>query len=141
MRIATVDDLDELQRMGLNFLEASPYKELGDKDIIRNVLTNIVKGDTREFIGIISPEVGFILGSATPFLFGPHLLATEIAWWVEPEARGTGEGLKLLEAFEYWAKNVVGAKLVSMTSLDKNVEKFYKKNGYKLYERAYMKVL
>jgi len=141
MRIATVDDLDELQRMGLNFLEASPYKELGDKDIIRNVLTNIVKGDTREFIGIISPEVGFILGSATPFLFGPHLLATEIAWWVEPEARGTGEGLKLLEAFEYWAKNVAGAKLVSMTSLDKNVEKFYKKNGYKLYERAYMKVL
>lgn len=139
MHIATKDDLDDLERMGMNFLEASPYKEFGDREIINDLLKGIVNGVPTDRIAIIS-ESGFILGVATGFLFGPYKLASEIAWWVEPEARGTGEGLKLLEAFEYWAKNVAECKLVSMTSLNKTVEKYYKKNGYKLYERAYMKV-
>jgi GNAT superfamily N-acetyltransferase len=78
---------------------------------------------------------------ATPFPFGPYSLATETAWWVEPDKRGSGLGLQLLQAFEYWAKEKAGAAMISMSSLDDKVGEMYTKQGYKLYERAYMKVL
>lgn len=140
MKIATHEDFEAIFKMAMNFLNASPYKDLGDEDSIATIIGDILNSSPTERI-IIFSDVGFIVGAVTPFLFGPHKLATEVAWWVEPDYRGNGEGLKLLEAFEYWAKNVAEVKLISMSSLDKTVEKYYKKNGYKLYERAYMKVL
>lgn len=141
MKIATLEDLPTIEKMADNFSKASPYSALTDPETIRNLLVNILSGDPSKCIIILSPDVGFLIGAASPFLFGKQMLGTEIAWWVEEEARGKGEGLKLLEAFEYWATNVAHCKLISMSSLDKTVEKYYKKNGYKLYERAYMKVL
>lgn len=141
MKIATKEDLSEVMRMAMNFLEVSGYKEYSDEASIEKLFGGIITSAPTEGICILSPNQGFIIGACTPFLFGQCLLATEVAWWVEPEARGSGEGLKLLNAFEYWAKNVAGCRLISMTSLNKDVEKVYKKNGYKLYERAYMKVL
>ena len=140
MKIATHEDFSTIYTMAINFLNASPYKDLGDKDNIATLINDLIDSSPTERI-IIFSDAGFIVGAVTPFLFGPHRLATEVAWWVEPDHRGNGEGLKLLEAFEYWAKNVAEAKLISMSSLDKTAEKYYKKNGYKLYERAYMKVL
>lgn len=140
MKIAAIEDVDTIAKMAMNFMDVTDYKDLSDEETIRNLIISIVSGDPYEKI-IIFSDTGFIVGAATSFLFGKHRLASEIAWWVEPEARGTGEGLTLLKAFEYWAKNVANCKLISMASLDKTVEKYYKKNGYKLYERAYMKVI
>lgn len=140
MKIATPEDIAVVKAMAMKFLAVSGYQEFGDEETITNLITNIVEDQPTSSIIILSPDVGFIVGAVSQFPFGRCLIATEIAWWVEEDKRGTGEGLKLLEAFEYWAKNVAECKLVSMSSLDKTVEKYYKKNGYKLYERAYMKV-
>lgn len=141
MKVATPDDFDAVNKMALNFLEASPYKDLGDKEVTSKLVLDIISSVPNQRIIIFEDGVGFIAGAVTPFLLGTHTMATEIAWWVEPEHRGNGKGLDLLSAFEYWATNVAQAKLISMSSLDKKIEKYYKKNGYKLYERAYMKVL
>ena len=141
MKIATVDDFDAVNKMALNFLEASPYKDLGDKEVTSKLVLDIISSSPNERIIIFEDGVGFIAGAVTPFLLGTHKMATEIAWWVEPDHRGNGKGLELLDAFEYWAKNITGAKIISMSSIDKIVEKYYRKHGYKLYERAYMKVL
>lgn len=141
MKLATLEDVPAIEKMASNFANSSSYASLTDLDTIRNLIVSIVSGDPLQNIIIMKADVGFIVGAATPFLFGKHRLASEVAWWVEEEARGKGEGLKLLGAFEYWAKNIANCKLISMSSLDKTVEKYYKKNGYKLYERAYMKVL
>lgn len=141
MKVATLEDYAEVLEMAVTFFEASPYKSLGDKEVVATLVESILSGMPNEKIIILNPSKGFIAGASTPFLFGNHKLATEIAWWIKPEERGNGEGLKLLEAFEYWAKNIAGCKLISMASLDKSVEKYYKKNKYRLYERAYMKVL
>ena len=126
--------------MGMNFINSSPYKDLSNEENVRELITRMIEGNPMDSIVILKPEVGFILGIATDFLFGPHRLASEIGWWVEKDKRGNGEGLELLNAFEYWAKNVAQCKLISMVSLDSKIEEYYKENGYKLYERAYMKV-
>lgn len=139
MKIATLEDVATIKEMAMKFLAVSGYAEFGDEVTVENLIANIVTSPSTDSI-IVFSEAGFIAGAVSQFPFGRCLLATEIAWWVEEDKRGTGEGLKLLEAFEYWAKNVAECKLVSMSSLDKTVEKYYKKNGYKLYERAYMKV-
>lgn len=139
MKIATLEDVATIKDMAMKFLAVSGYAEFGDEATVENLIANIVTSPATDSIIVLS-EAGFIAGAVSQFPFGRCLLATEIAWWVEEDKRGTGEGLKLLEAFEYWAKNVAECKLVSMSSLDKTVEKYYKKNGYKLYERAYMKV-
>jgi len=141
LRVATINDFDAVEKMALNFLNASPYKDLGSEEVTSQLVRDILNSSPLERIIIFKADVGFVAGAVTPFLLGTHKLATEIAWWVEPEHRGNGRGLDLLSAFEYWAINVAQAKLISMSSLDKKVEKYYKKNGYKLYERAYMKVL
>jgi len=140
LKVATHEDFDVIHKMAMNFLNSSPYKDLGNEDTIAVLIADILNSPQNERI-IIFSEAGFIVGAAMPFLFGPHMLASEVAWWVEPDHRGNGEGLNLLSAFEYWAKNIANCKLISMSSLDKEVEKYYKKNGYKLYERAYMKVI
>lgn len=136
-----MDDFDDVERMGLNFLAASPYKNFGTQEAISDLIIDLVQGDPTKKIIIIKPSEGFVIGMVVPFIFGSIPLATEIAWWVEPDKRGSGVGAELHKALEYWAKNVAGCKYMSMASLDKTVEKYYKKNGYKLYERAYMKVL
>jgi len=140
LKIATVNDFNAVEKMALNFLEASPYKDLGNKEVTSKLVLDILNCTPTERIIIFEQDVGFIAGAVTPFLLGTHTMATEIAWWVEPDHRGNGKGIELLKAFEYWAKVVAGCKLISMSSLDKTVEKYYKKSGYKLYERAYLKV-
>ena len=105
MKIATEEDIQEVKNMAMNFMEVSGYKDFSDEGSIERLITNLVTSSPDSNIIILSPSVGFIAGTRTPFLFGTCSLASEIAWWVEPEGRGTSEGLKLLQAFEYWTKN------------------------------------
>lgn len=141
MKIATLEDISVVQDMGLSFLRDSPYKDYGNEEVVKELIVSVINSSPTEKIVIFSEDEGFIMGVALPFLFGTQLLATEIAWWVNPTMRGTGVGKKLLEAFEYWAKNVANCEYISMTSIDDEVGNYYKSKGYGLYERAYMKVL
>lgn len=141
MKVATLEDLPEIVEMGMNFAVTTGYVDYIDEDSVRNTFSNFITGDPTKTIIIFESGVGFLAGAATPFLFGKQYLASEIAWWIEIDARGNGAGKKFLEAFEYWAKEKAGCNLVSMACLDDNLMKFYDKQGYKLYERAYMKEL
>lgn len=141
MKIATIDDLPEVLEMSMKFMASTGYTEYSDEQNIRNLIESIVTGRQDQMIILLKPGVGFVAGQATPFAFGPHYLASEIAWWINEEHRKDGAGAELLEAFEYWAKNVAGCTIITLTSLDDTVGKFYEKKGYKLYERAYMKEL
>lgn len=142
MKIAELEDAPIIKEMGLEFLKNSGYSDLGDPSSIDDLIKQFIESPRNERIIILEEDVGFIAGHSTPFIFNPNLrLAAEVAWWINEDKRGEGAGMKLKQAFEYWAKNVAGCQLITMTSLDKKVESFYKKSGYKLYERAYMKVL
>ena len=140
MRIAELEDLQTVLDMSMKFMDSIGYKDFSDEASISELIVRVLSAPHDEQI-IILDDFGFIAGQKTKFPFGPDYLASEIAWWIDPESRGENRGLKLMNAFEYWAKNIANCRFISMTSLDKNVEKVYKKNGYKLYERAYMKVL
>lgn len=140
MKIAELEDFDTVLNFAKKFVESSPYKDFYDEETVKALIKFYLE-QPRDTHIIILDDFGFIAGSASMFPFGTGKLASETAWWIEPDSRGENRGAKLKDAFEYWAKNIAQCNLITMTSLDKNVEKIYKKNGYKLYERAYMKVL
>lgn len=140
MKIAEMEDVDTILAMGKKFVEATGYKDFADEAYIKQLIEHYIQS-SRDTNIIILDDFGFIAGSVSVFPFGPGKIASETAWWIDPDSRGENRGIKLMQAFEYWAKNVAQCDYISMTSLDKNVEKIYKKNGYTLYERAYMKVL
>lgn len=141
MKIATTEDVTEILEMSMKFMDGVGYKKYSDEQNIHNLIQSIVTGRQDQMIILLKPGVGFIAGQVTPFVFGPHYIASEIAWWINEEHRKDGAGAELLEAFEYWAKNVAGCTMITLTSLDNKVGKVYEKKGYKLYERAYMKEL
>jgi len=141
VKIATLEDLPEIADMSMKFITTTGYSFFSDRESIEKLIEALIAGEQNEKIIIFQPGVGFLAGCATPFLFGPHLLATEIAWWVEPDKRGSGIGAEFLSAFEYWAKEKAGCAMINMVCLDDKLSKFYEDKGYKLYERAYMKVL
>lgn len=141
MKIATPDDFEEVKEMAMKFMATTGYTEYSDEETISNLINTILTGKQNEMIILLKPGIGFLAGMSSPFVFGPHLLASEIAIWINEDKRGNREGVELVEAFEYWAKNVAGCTIVTLTSLDDSVGKLYEKKGYKLYERAYMKEL
>lgn len=139
LRIGTLEDLEVIKTYSYNFLSTISYPY--DKDTIESLIKDIVLGDPLKHICILSDK-GMIAGVANPFIFDRNInMATEVAWWIEPEARFNGLGQELLGAFEYWAKEKANCKLITMVSLTDELAKFYEKNGYKLFERAYMKEL
>lgn len=140
MKIAELDDLDKVFEMGMKFVAATGYKDYADETTIKELIKLYLE-QPRDTHIIILDDFGFIAGQCTSFIFGTGKIASETAWWIDPDSRGENRGIKLMNAFEYWAKNVAQADMITMTSLDKNIEAIYRKNGYKLYERAYMKVL
>lgn len=140
-RLALPDDFDEVLEMSYKFLNSVVYKNYyttnAVESMIRDTLTHVYNRNTVIFL---EPGAGIIAGLACPFLYGECLVASELAWWVEPTMRSTKVGKELMDAFEDWARNE-GCKLITMISIDDTLGKYYEKRGYSLYEHAYMKEL
>lgn len=139
LKLATLDDLDLVMSMAMKFAESTDLGKHTDRASIEALVRSFLSSPQEEKIIILHGEVGFIAGLVQPFMLGSVNLATEFAWWVDPEHRKKKVGKELVEAFEFWAVNVAHAKLISLACYDDEVGTFYEKNGYRLYERAYMK--
>jgi GNAT superfamily N-acetyltransferase len=90
-------------------------------------------------------EVGIALGVSSEVPFSSDKIAVEQAWFVEPEFRNKLISIRLVEAFEYWAKEIAQCDVILMSSLNNEeqgkVEKFYSKKGYTLSEKGFLKGL
>lgn len=137
IRVAKITDVPLIVEMGLKFAAVSEYKKFANKENIEQVVTNLISNPGTSII-LMYDDVGMLAATTSKFIFGDVKLATEICWWVEPEARLKGVGQKLVDAYEIWIK-IVGCEVGSMSCLDDMVGKFYEKNGYTLYERSYFK--
>jgi len=62
----------------------------------------------------------------------------EVAWWVEPAARGSG--LALLDAAEQWA-TAYGAQHLLMIAPNERVGSLYTRRGYRAVETTYQRAL
>lgn len=141
MKIATMEDFDVVKDLVVEFIKSTDHiSKYAEEDYIDVFLRSMLMASPQTDIILLS-DGGFLAGKAVPFTFAPIIVGQEVGWYVHPENRGKGEGKQLLEAFEYWAKNVAGCSLINMGSLDDEVGEYFKKKGYELSERAYIKEL
>lgn len=83
---------------------------------------------------------GILLAQVGPSLLGPFKAAQEIAWWVDPEARGIGLGM--LQEYEEWAisKDAKAIKVASLAVFPR-ASVLYKRAGYTQLETSWVKWL
>jgi GNAT superfamily N-acetyltransferase len=96
------------------------------------------------FVAEIDGElIAMFVAVIGPVWFSPsRLMASELAWWVEPKARNTPVAIRLLKFYEDWAKGK-NAECVCMGSIETdkgpNVERMLNKLGYTKCETKYFK--
>lgn len=86
---------------------------------------------------------GFIVGFIAPSFLNPgRLQAQELAWYVEPEFRGTSTAIKLMKMYEAEALSR-GCKEIGMVCLEalnpESTGRIYEKLGYNKHETHFIK--
>lgn len=113
----TQEDALELVELGRTFHKESrfskgPYNE----EAIWKLLKTVVKNPETFYISfyrnIDNKIVGFILGQLTEEFFTGTLLAKDLSMFVDKEHRGSFIFVKLLKAFENWAKDKGAQKMM-----------------------------
>lgn len=141
VRRASEADYELVLEMATKFANESPYSSIIDLNKMGELIKSILTNYSQNSVILIDEEgQGFIAGCLTPHIFLKGIVATELAWWVDPLCRNAGIGSELLHAFEDWAYSQ-GCSYVTMVSLSSDfaVGSFYEQNGYKLQEQAYFK--
>ena len=138
MRLATVEDMDEVLRMAEAFVGALKIEVGFDELSCAKTALNLMN----DVNSVVLLDDGAMIGGIVyPHFFNHNvLMAQELLWWCDPAKRGSGSARRLWDAFESWAVSR-GAKHVSMISLAdmKSVAKLYERRGYKPLETTWVK--
>jgi GNAT superfamily N-acetyltransferase len=140
--IDLIENVDDVHPLFMNFIKASPYKNYPvSEDMIRTVLEQGICFTLK--VGSTDPweeskVVGFLLAAESKFhpYLGVCSIASELAWWVEPEHRGHGK--KLLEAFLDWAE-AAEFQYITMSALGDELDQLYQSYGFDRNEVVYIK--
>ena len=143
------EDIETIRKLGKEFYDGTLYSQMGIKyspTTIYTLLTTLM-GD-HGIVCVAEEEneiIGFILLALFPFPFNAKYVgATELAFYVTPEAQSKGAGKLLLGKAEQVAKQL-GVNLLSMVSLEtgtpESAQAVYNKLGYTKNEVVFTKDL
>jgi hypothetical protein len=149
IRRANSDDLDALMPMAERFYTSCPWAKIADYDpeTARVGMASLLANENCGLFVI--DRDGHLFGAfgcvLTPvWLSTDFVVAQEVFWWVEPEARGTRESLELWIAADRWAEKS-GAKAAVMIRLegmgDEALHRTYLSRGYTPVEHHYVRKL
>lgn len=78
---------------------------------------------------------GFFIGTLTDQFFGDDLIGIDMGVYIEPEHRGKMGAVRLIQAFESWAKENGAKEIYLSQTSGVNIDKtsaFYERLGYEL---------
>jgi len=143
VREATHEDLFELLMIGYEFIKEGPdHLKPFDKELLEERLTNII--DNEDYVALVLDVNGSVEGVIIGGCIAPWMMsekfAVELAWFVRKSSRDGRGAIKLVKAYEAWAKSK-GVTKVCMSDLTKiqSLGKLYKRLGYSLTETSYIK--
>ena len=146
IRHATHDDIPRIVEMAQDFYAQTSYAQI--VPLAKESAAGLAILLMADHILLIAEHEGQAVGMAglfiEPFTFNiSKTVATEIVWYVEPDARATGAGQALLTAIEP-AAMAKGAHLVRMMTLHSSPPQaaaLYARRGYVPTEHAFSKEL
>lgn len=150
LKLLEAKDIPRFVDLCYNFHQNSPFKDLSfNKEKVEALAISIIKGDKTGSVVITIADdnhllQGYIVGVTSETPFGNEKVALELAWWVEPEHRGSRKSYELLLAYKEWAKKV-NCNIVQTGFLEgfspESLDKVYTKMGMIKHERGYMEVI
>lgn len=147
IRPATHEDVPAIVAMAERFYPASNYGRIAP--LHKNSAAGLALVTMAAGVMLVAEDAsGALQGMAClhiePFLFNVDtVIAQEIVWWIEPEARGGMLAVRLLKA----AVNACaerGATVIRMAALPSSPQaagQLYERMGFELSESYYVKVL
>lgn len=144
LRLAEPEDFEGILVLCEKFWTAAGYTEPFEVEHAINTLQLsadqglLAVADTGRIIGFIGAVKSFSLGSTR------LIHATEFAWYIEPEQRGSGIGPKLLVFMEKEAQKQGASVLVMANTESSQPEKvatLYEKLGYSVSETLFKKAI
>lgn len=143
IREATQEDLFELLMLAYEFSKEGPdHLKPFEKDLVEERLTNAI--DNEDYVVLVLDVNGSLEGGLVGVCVAPWMMsekfAVELAWFVRKSARDGRGAIKMVKAYEAWAKSK-GITKVFMSDLTKlqGLEKLYNRLGYSLSETSYIK--
>lgn len=146
LRVGCKKDLDAIVAMSRDFWQHTQFKhEEFQPEMVEGMALKSMDDELCLVYEIDGTAQGFICGIKGCLLANADIIVgTELAWWVNPEYRSSGAGLKLLAGIERLAKDA-GIKYWNMlymeSSMPDQVKRIYENRGYKMTENSYTKVL
>ncbi len=147
IRRATEEDVIDLAILGKQFVKESQNGFLGwnSSKVYDSLFDAVERDDFGIFVLCADVEVvGMLIAFVAPCFFSDAVQASEIAWYVDPEYRGSKMAIKMLDFFEEWAESK-GAVCTNLMNLDvlnaDRIAKMYGKRGYRLVENTFVKEL
>lgn len=144
-RIHSIDDvsIEQLDRLGKMFVSEAKIDVEFDVEHFKKkfamamgvgVAAMWVMGDENNVSGLIG-------GIATDYFFSKTLCGIEAFWYVEPESRGTLDGIRLVNAFYAWAREEMGVKFFHMAHMQgihpEKMRQWYLDQGFVEFETIY----
>jgi GNAT superfamily N-acetyltransferase len=134
IRRATLEDLPAIVAMAARFRGTTAYAGLVDENLEQ--LEQLARFLIEFGVVFVAEKFGRVLvgmlgATLVTHPIGGERIASEVAWWVEPEYRGGTAGVRLLEAAETWA-TTQGARRFQMIAPTANarVGELYRRRGY-----------
>lgn len=145
IRTAHVGDLAVLVRMGLRFIATSSYR--GTIPASAEQLGTLVAWllDQGGIFVAVDDEgdepIGMLAATVIVHPMSGELVASEVAWWIEPEFRGGSAGLRLLAAAEAWARAQGATRFQMIAPAGSSVGALYRRRGYAELETTWQRPL
>ena len=143
IREATLEDVPVLVAMGKRFIEETSYQAIMDHNpvhlgkFLQKLMANpealVLVSDQDTVTGVI----GMIV-YAHPLSGGRF--ASELFWWMNPEARDGRSGLRLLRQAERWVQEQ-GAQWLHMIAPNERIATLYTRLGFTPLEQTFQKAL
>lgn len=143
IRQATHADIPRIVAMGERFIDdVYPAALTFNGEALSTLAAQLIDGAGVVFVA--ESGSGDVLGMMALIVvtqpMSGETVATELVWWIDPDARGGRAALALLATAEEWAK-LQGAKRLQMIAPSDRVCRFYERLGFQRVEVAYMRTL
>ncbi len=133
IRTATPDDVFDILILAKEFSKEAPQSHKWNKEKTEQfILSALQNTNMTIFVIDVDGEIeGALVGFLSELYMSYTVQATELAWFVSKDYRGKPASLKLIKAFEKWAKES-GAKQIGMGDIEgiSSLEKLYNRLGY-----------
>ena len=145
IRMATASDEEAILAMAREFVAFTPYHDFltATDDELRATIRWFTENATVFIADANGVAVGMLCAVLTPMWYAPgYKIATELAWWVAPSHRRGTAAIRLVQAYEKWARQS-GAAMVSMSNLEvgnsDEVSNMLTRLGYQRTEQTHTK--